>query len=105
VAVSSALRDAAASVSSVVEQDRDESGRYPGSLDTVVSRVSPEVAEMVREGFITYWTSPDSLQYEGGYSRRLPSANEEECDEGERLTQEGDERRTRLHACFHLWKK
>ena len=37
VVVSPALRDAAAVVSSVVEQSRDGSGRYPMSLDTVWS--------------------------------------------------------------------
>ena len=64
VVVSVALRDAAAAVSSVVEQHRDGSGRYPMSLDTVGDRLSPEVIEMVRRGDITYWTSPDNLQYE-----------------------------------------
>lgn len=65
--VSPAMRDAAAVVSSVVEQNRDASGRYPTTLDSrVIDRLSPEVAEMVRHGVITYWTSPDSLRYEVG---------------------------------------
>jgi hypothetical protein len=66
VVVSSDLRDAAAVVSSVVEQHRDASGRYPMTLDIVIDRLSPEVAEMVRHGVITYWTSPDNLRYEVG---------------------------------------
>jgi hypothetical protein len=66
VAVSPALRDAATVVSSVVEQNRDASGRYPMTLDSVIDRLSPEVAEMVRHGIITYWTSPDKLRYEVG---------------------------------------
>jgi hypothetical protein len=66
VAVSPAIRDAAAVVSSVVEQHRDASGRYPMTLAIVIDRLSPEVAEMVRHGVITYWTSPDHLQYEVG---------------------------------------
>jgi hypothetical protein len=66
VAVSPALRDAAAVVSGVVAQNRDESGRYPMSLDAVIDRLSPEVAEMVRHGAITYWTSPDNSRYEVG---------------------------------------
>jgi hypothetical protein len=66
VAVSPGLRDAAAVVSSVVEHDRDGSGRYPISLNAVINRLSPEVAEMVRHGDITYWTSPDYLRYEVG---------------------------------------
>ena len=68
VAVSPALRDAAAVVSSVVEQSRDESGRYPMSLDIVIDRLSPEVAQMVRDGVITYWTSADYVRYEVGVS-------------------------------------
>lgn len=68
VAVSPALRDAAAVVSSAVERDRDGSGRYPMSLDTVMYRLSPEVAQMVRDGLISYWTSPDYAQYEVGVS-------------------------------------
>jgi hypothetical protein len=66
VAVSPAIRDAAAVVSSVVEQHRDASGRYPMTLDIVIDRLSPEVAEMVRHGVITYWSSPDNLRYEVG---------------------------------------
>jgi hypothetical protein len=66
VAISPALRDAAVVVSSVVEQSRDGSGRYPVSLDVLIDRLSPEVAEMVRHGHITYWTTPDHLQYEVG---------------------------------------
>jgi hypothetical protein len=66
VAVSPAVRDAAAVVSSVVAQSRDESGHYPMSLDSVMDRLSPEVAEMVRHGAITYWTSPDNSEYEIG---------------------------------------
>jgi hypothetical protein len=68
VTVSPALRDAAAVVSSLVEQSRDESGRYPMSLDTVIDRLSPEVAQMVRDGVISYWTAPDYVQYEVGVS-------------------------------------
>ena len=36
------------------------------ALDTVIDRLSPEVAEMVRHGAITYWTSPDNSEYEVG---------------------------------------
>jgi hypothetical protein len=70
VAVSPALRDAAAVVSRIVEQNRDASGRYPMSLDTVIDRLSPEVAQMVRDGVISYWTSPDYADYEVGVSPR-----------------------------------
>jgi len=66
VVVSPALRDAASVVSSVVEQSRDQSGRYPMSLEVVLDRLSPELAEMVRHGVITYWTSPDNLRFEVG---------------------------------------
>jgi len=66
VAVSPAQRNAAAVVSSIVEQQRDASGRYPMTLDSVIDRLSPEAAEMVRHGIITYWTSPDKLRYEVG---------------------------------------
>jgi hypothetical protein len=66
VVVSPALREGAAAVSSLVEQHRDGSGRYPLNLGAVWDRLTPEVIEMIRRGDITYWTSPDNLQYKVG---------------------------------------